>query len=344
MRLKFALAACAAMVMCACSGDPSGPGETPVTQPRAPATAGAPQPTAASIGAPRSVAGAAAPVPAGPSGIIEDPATGELIFRTEPITLPAGKESYTCFAATLDKDVAIDGFSKGTQGFVHHIQFNQTLLPEPEGLSECNVLFKLTWMPIFLAGAGASELRLDEGVGHSMSRGTQLLVQLHLLNTGDKDIQQPVEIRMHRSASKNPRPVSPWAIGSSEINVRPKQSGQAQNVCTMTGDAELVAVFPHMHMLGKRLTVEVGKSLGAMNMLYVRDPYDFDDQHMEKMHISLKTGDVLRITCNYMNTGDKAAGFGESTLDEMCFFVGFAVGDFPGSADCPKLWDKLFTL
>lgn len=283
-------------------------------------------------------------VSSGPSGIVEDPSTGELVFRTAAIDLPAGKESYVCYAATLDQDAAIDGFSKGTQGFVHHIQFAEVLWPEPEGLSQCDVLFKLTWMPIFLAGAGASELRLDEGVGHSLPAGTQLVAQLHLLNASDHDIHQQVEIRMHRSASPNPRPISPWAIGSSEINLTPKQPGQAQNVCTMTGPVDLVAVFPHMHMLGKQLKVEVGKSLDTLKPLYARDPYDFDDQHMEKVKISLQTGDVLRVTCNYMNDTDQVAKFGESTHDEMCFFVGFAVGDSPGAADCPNLWDKLFEL
>jgi hypothetical protein len=273
-----------------------------------------------------------------------DSATGELVFRTDPIELPAGTESYTCFAATLNDDVVVDGFSKSGQQFVHHIQFVRAILPEPEGLSKCDVLFKLTWLPIFLAGNGPSELRLDNGVGQVLSGGDQLVVQMHLLNTSNRDVKQAVEIRMHRSTASDPTPVSPWAIGSSEIDLAPRQPGQAQNVCTMSGPVDLVAVFPHMHMLGKQLKVEVGKSLDAMKPLYTRDPYDFDDQHMEKVHMSLAEGDMLRVTCNYLNTTDKKVAFGESSRDEMCFFVAFALGDFPVQADCPNLWDPLFAL
>jgi Copper type II ascorbate-dependent monooxygenase, C-terminal domain len=164
---------------------------------------------------------------------------------------------------------------------------------------------------------------------------------MHLLNTSEQSATQAVEIRMHRSSSPNPTPVTPWAIGSSQIQLGARQAGRAQNVCTQGEPVDLLAVFPHMHQRGTKLNVEVGKSLDAMRPLYARDPFDFDDQHMEKRKISLEAGDVLRVTCDYMNTTDQAVAFGESSNDEMCFFVAFALGDAPAQADCPNLWDAL---
>jgi hypothetical protein len=80
-----------------------------------------------------------------------------------------------------------------------------------------------------------------------------------------------------------------------------------------------------------------------MRPLYARDPFNFDDQHMEKTKIKLEAGDKIRVTCDFMtNTSDNEVGFGESTNDEMCFFVGFALGDAPAQADCPNLWEALF--
>ena len=35
-------------------------------------------------------------------------------------------------------------------------------------------------------------------------------------------------------------------------------------------------------------------------------------------------GDFVRVTCNYMNDLDQTVTFGESTTNEMCFFIGFA--------------------
>jgi hypothetical protein len=281
-----------------------------------------------------------------PSGFVTDPATGELVFRTDPVELAGGEETYTCFAATLAQDEVIDGFSKGSvvQPFVHHIQFAKTLDgAEPAGLSECNVLFKLNWVPIYLTGAGSSELRLDEGTGHKLPAGTQLIAQLHLLNATDKPVNEQVEIRMHRSTAQNTIPVNTWVVGSSQINLAPQQPSRVQNLCTVKGAVDLVAVFPHMHMMGTRLQVDSGKTVDSMSMTYLREPYDFDDQHMENFKLSLQDGDQVRVTCDYQNTTDAVAQFGESSRDEMCFFIGFALGD-PPLADCPGLWEPIFAM
>lgn len=333
-------------------GGSAGSASPPVAMPvgmNGPATSGAganPMTAAAGSGAvTMPPPGSATPEPSGPPGISVDSQTGEVVFRTAPVELKASEESYVCYAVTLQEGFVIDGFSQTAQKFVHHAQLVETLLPETDGLFPCPEQFKLTWMPVFLAGTGASELRFDEGVGHSMPAGTQLMLQMHLFNTSDQAARKTVEIRMHKSASPNPTPVTPWAIGSSEIEIPPRQSGSAQNICTQGGSVEVLAVFPHMHQLGKKMTVEVGKTMGSMRMLYARDPFNFNDQHMEKMRFKLEAGDLLRVTCDFAtNLADNEVVWGESSTDEMCQFVGFALGDAPAQADCPKLWDKIFGL
>jgi len=69
---------------------------------------------------------------------------------------------------------------------------SRALVPEPDGCSECPELLRTTWMPIFAAGAGANELRLPAGVAHRIASGSQLVMQLHLLNaTKDPIIDAP---------------------------------------------------------------------------------------------------------------------------------------------------------
>ena len=320
MQAKLGYLAASACLLLACSDDDAASADQPAAQS---ASAGSPAPVAAK------------------SGIVPAQDGESLIFLTEPVELEPGQERYTCFAADLDEDVVIDGFSKGRQAFVHHVQFARTLAPEPKGVSECDVLFKLTWSPLFLTGAGATELRLDEGVGHKLPKGTQLIAQLHVLNTSERPVREPVEIMMHRSRSADPTPVSPYVVGSTAIMLPPGERSEVKNVCTIDKHTELVAVFPHMHLMGKKLSVEIGKAEDAMRPLYGRDPYDFDDQHMEKLNISLEPGDKVRITCNYDNDTDKVATFGESTHDEMCFLVGFALGDQVAQPNCPNLWQNV---
>src|SRR5882724_5204751 len=66
-------------------------------------------------------------------------------LTTPEITVPAGQERYECFAKTLDEDIAVDRFDFIGSSSVHHVFLSRTLVPEPAGLSECNVIFKQSW-------------------------------------------------------------------------------------------------------------------------------------------------------------------------------------------------------
>ena len=63
-----------------------------------------------------------------------------------------------------------------------------------------------------------------------------------------------------------------------------------------------------------------------MTEVFRRSPYDFDDQWIEDMPLELKQGDHVRVRCEYENPSDQTITYGESSLDEMCYFVGYAVG------------------
>jgi hypothetical protein len=249
-----------------------------------------------------------------------------LVFRTDPVTIEAGKEKFMCFTKTLDEDVVIDGYAHEAQPVVHHVVFVRPLVPEPEGFSECDVLFRMTWDPLFLSGAGRSELKFPDGLGHTLAKGTQLLVQLHLLNAGETDVTETVSIDMHRSRAKDPQPVGAYAFGTTDLKLPASEHSQVEGDCTLSEPVQIIAAFPHMHRLGRKLRFEGGPSLGDMHELFVRDPYDFDDQHTEAIELTLDKGDHARVTCDYDNTTAKEVSFGESTSNEMCFFIGFAVG------------------
>jgi hypothetical protein len=261
------------------------------------------------------------------SNEVEAEASADMLtFRTAPVKVEAGKERFVCFTAPFEEDAAIDGYSHAAQTFVHHVVFARTLAPEPDGLSECDVLFRQTWDPLFITGAGSAKLSFPEGTGHKIKKGTQLLVQLHLLNSSEKDVEAPVAIKMHRSPVADPTPVGTYVLGSTDVHLPPAQQSEVQGTCTPEQPVKLVAAFPHMHWLGKKLTLELGKSMDDMQTVFTRDPYDFDDQHIEEMELNINPGDVARVTCNYDNTTPHEVGFGESTNNEMCFFIGFAVG------------------
>jgi hypothetical protein len=257
----------------------------------------------------------------------------EVTFRTDAFTLEPGQERYLCYAATTEDELVIDGYHSAGAPYLHHVIFSRATAPEPEGFSECDTLFRYTWQPLFLTGAGASELDFPENNGHKIPAGTQLVVQLHLLNATEEPVTESVAITMKRSSSADPKPIGTYAFGSSAVNLPPSQTSVLEAVCTMEETVQLVAVFPHMHLLGTKMTFEVGKSEDAMEMIFERDPYSFDDQHVELLDLTLEPGDVTRVRCSYDNPHDEVITFGESTMNEMCFLIGFSV-DREGLMTC----------
>ncbi|MDP6943056.1 MAG: hypothetical protein QF464_02810, partial [Myxococcota bacterium] len=104
----------------------------------------------------------------------------------------------------------------------------------------------------------------------------------------------------------------------------PGQVSQVVGSCASDSDMTLFSVFPHMHLLGQSLVVEVGPDADNLTEVFRRDPYDFDDQSMEPLDLTISLGDTVRVTCGYDNYLDETVTFGESTTNEMCFLVGFA--------------------
>lgn len=244
--------------------------------------------------------------------------TGE--FQVEP-----GKERYLCYAKTLEEDVVVDGYRSAAQPFVHHLVLARTLAPEPDGLSECDTLFRMTWDPLYIAGAGSSALDFPSGAGHNLTRGTQVVLQMHLLNSSDALVRGSVGVDFHRSGSADLRPVNTYIFGTTDLHLPPNQASEAHSTCVMPEPVQLIAGFPHMHRLGRSLRFERGPSADALQQVFARDPYSFDDQHIENVAIDLAPGDVTRVTCAFENDQPRVVGFGESTDDEMCLFIGFAL-------------------
>jgi len=246
------------------------------------------------------------------------------VFKTDEYTLDPGQERFLCFAANAEEDLVVESVSHTARPGLHHVIFSKANVPEPDGFSECDTLFRLTWEPIYLTGAGASSLDLPEGFAHRITAGTQMVAQLHLLNTTDKPIRDSVEIRLRASKAEAPKPVAGYAFGNFDVHLPPLQPSSLQGECDVKEDVHILAAFPHMHLLGKRLTFDVARAGGEFAQVFERNPYDFDDQHMESLDLLLSVGDRTRVNCEYENPYDHEITFGESTTNEMCFLVGFA--------------------
>jgi hypothetical protein len=254
-------------------------------------------------------------------------------WSTGKFMLDANQERYLCFASTLDDDRTVNGYASQNPPFVHHMILARTSAPEPDGFAECDVAFRNTWETLFITGTGNSMLEFPEDAAHQLPKGTQLVVQMHLLNATDNPVEGSVTIDMRRTAVANPRPVNSYIFGTAAVELPPKRMSQVVGTCSMFQSVQLIAGFPHMHLLGTSLRFEVGSTESDLHEVFKRDPFDFNSQRIDKVETTINAGDLTRVTCTYDNPMDKTIGYGESTHDEMCYFVGFAV-DLPGQSAC----------
>ena len=99
-------------------------------------------------------------------------------------------------------------------------------------------------------------------------------------------------------------------------------------------DSHIVNVFPHMHLLGTQIKMELLPVSGDAKPLILIDKWDFNWQGPYNFvePIAAPAFNRLRLTCTYNNSDSnprnpnnplKAVTWGESTEDEMCLgFVG----------------------
>ena len=256
------------------------------------------------------------------------PGTGYRL-QTPSITLAGGEEKYYCYTATLAeaKDIAVTKFASAVSPLVHHFEVFQTLAPEQAGLFDCSsTLIKQSWLPLFGAGAGGGGFTLPDGAGFQVAKDAQLLVQLHLLNatTSAQSTQVTVDLTYAPDATAV-TPAGIYALGSMQIDLpaRTKDVVVASPHCTLTREHKVFAVQPHMHQLGTRISFQAGHTEAAMPTVYQRDPWVFGVQPIDAFPLTLEAGDVVGATCSFDNTTDNAVKYGESTHDEMCYFVLF---------------------
>lgn len=253
------------------------------------------------------------------------PTDSTFTWSTEEFEVAPGKDRYLCFSKKLEEDMVIDGYETAGAPFVHHLIFSRSRGGDKLGFEDCPEAFRMSWDPVFITGAGAATLEFPTGAGHKLPKGTQMTVQMHLLNTGDDPVKGKLDIKMRRSAEANPRPVNSYIFGTAAVNLPPKQTSKVVGTCRVREPVKLIAAFPHMHMLGTKMTFEVGQSEATMKEVFKREPFTFDNQSIEPLMFDLKPGDITRVTCTYNNTLDQVVKYGESTFDEMCYLVGFAV-------------------
>lgn len=256
----------------------------------------------------------------------EDRATtgaSELKFRTSSYTLKPGEEKYYCYTMNLpsDRETLVTELTPTYGKATHHFGMYSTIAAEPEGFSECPVLVRETWIPLYGGGVDSGPLKLPAGAGFRLGKGQQILIQLHLLNASKAEVTDTATMTM-KTADPAVKVTTAGMFGfdNRDLNIPAKTMDVEQVMsCDVPFDMNVFGVFGHMHKQGKSIELSRGATPGA-EILY-STAWNFDQQPTVLKSISIKKGDKVHIRCKWDNATDSPIKYGESTLDEMCSFV-----------------------
>lgn len=234
-------------------------------------------------------------------------------------TMAPGTEGYVCVRKTIEEDLFITVFDALNPRGTHHTFLSMGEPTAPDGIEPCNAGVNAQ-QQIFGSGVGSVPLAMPKGVAVNIKKGTQLVLNLHLFNTGQADLSGVSGTRVRTiSGSETPIIAEHLLAGTVRVDLPPLQTTSTTGYCTMSTDATIFAVTPHMHKLGVYAKIVAERAAEGEAVLY-DGPYDFEDQKYQSITpIAVKKGDRVRVECTHNNTTSQRVVFGESTLEEMCF-------------------------
>jgi hypothetical protein len=248
---------------------------------------------------------------------------GEIELKSEPFTLQPGDEKYYCYTMRVPDGAetvvtrlrAIYG--QGT----HHILFSKVLTnDEPEGFSECPVLFKQTWVPLYAAGAQTTPLEMPEGVGIKLAPKQQIVMQLHLQNATGSPITDTTSMRLLTKDPSIPvKAAGIFGLDNRVISISPRAEGTAAMSCVPGKELEVFGFLGHMHKMGVSLRLSRGEKAG--DEVIFDQKWLFDEQPILPLSLKIAPTDKLHLECFWKNSLDKVLAYGESSDTEMCAIV-----------------------
>ena len=233
------------------------------------------------------------------------PESGRDVFRSFVVPVPTERER---FVEALE-------FRPGNHEVVHHAvvlvdaarstRHLDALDPEPgwagmqAGLAESPDGHFLGWTP------GKTSLEVPEGMTWRLPRGSDLVLQLHLLPRADA---APVQVRVGFHFGEAPsRTSTRLRLGTKAMDIPAgAASYRIRDAYRMPVDVELVGLYPHAHYLGKEMRVWAEFEDGRRRPLLHIPDWDFNWQAEYRFvrPVSLPAGAELAMEFRYDNSAE----------------------------------------
>jgi Copper type II ascorbate-dependent monooxygenase, C-terminal domain len=259
---------------------------------------------------------------AGGAPSIPDP-PGTVSITTDEFLLKAGNETYKC--QNFDnpfggKDTAIQRVVNDMSPGSHHLHLYHMATTSTRTLEDCT---SSDFHPLmFTASSPHNELAYPAGMAAKLTAAQGLRVQLHYINSTDKDIMVKATLKLSPvDVASVTKWVSELYFNQLGVKVAPGAGQTVTTTCAIPdtyGPIGLVAGYTHMHKRGVHFVAQT--STGAM--LADVDSWDEPPTILYDTPIMLNPGDKITWTCTYNNDTGRTLTFGESAeTNEMCIYL-----------------------
>lgn len=301
----------------------------------------------------------------------------DLVMQPETdYTPPAGQgDVYRCFSVPVEnlrgnRQIAALSVKPGNAKIVHHV----IAYADPTGISAqldandpgpgytCfggpgfDVNFASLDGSPFLGGwaPGSRGYFAPDGTGIKLENRGRVVIQVHYFPSGEPEADRttlgfyfakaPVQRQLLVLPLVNQSFLIPAGARNHEVT--------AQFTLPNFFSAKMWGVTPHMHLLGKKIKVELTRP-GATQpdcLVNIEDwNFNWQGSYIYKNPVTLASGARLKLTANYDNSTDnpfnpnnppRAVRWGEGTADEMALaFIGFTLDQQPLPISTPLLND-----
>jgi mono/diheme cytochrome c family protein len=269
----------------------------------------------------------------------------------ESYTLGAeGSDEYRCFVipsnTTEDRYVSAVEVRPGNRTVVHHVLvFLDTAgrarkLDEQDPAPGYTTFGGIGFTPSGGMGGwapGNLPRHLPEGIGTLLPKGADVVLQVHYHRSGKAE-KDRTKIGVYFSKSKVDKRMRILPLVALKLRIPAGEENYiTRSTMPVFNDMTVYQVTPHMHLLGREMTVTANLPDGKSQPLVHIPDWDFNWQttYALKNPLQLPKGANFSLTARYDNSTKnprnpsnppKAVTWGEATTDEMCIaFVGYTV-------------------
>lgn len=270
----------------------------------------------------------------GPPDLVLEPAEG--------FSVPAaGPDIYRCFvlATNLPKDTYISAidFRPGNRRVVHHVSAYldtsgaarlRDQADEGSGYASFSGPGIPRYEELCFWNAGHEPSHLPTGIGLCLPRKSEVVLQVHYHPSGKLEVDRTrVGVYFSREPVKQ---VLHWNSASNfDFRLEPgKSSIEVVGTWFVPTDLEILAVSPHMHMLGHDMRMSVKYPNGRCIDLISIPDWDpsWQNTYYFQKHIPLPKASIVKVVAHFDNSQHprnpnkppRLVRWGNNVTDEMC--------------------------